>query len=209
MFTCEGSADSQLPCVILWSAVWLVTEWNHHGRTFSWTWSLVHKCSTRHVRCDVGWLLYLKVLLLVRYITLLSSSWWRRWWFMITCMSMKMNMLKCVCKCIYVYVVICISVCVHSVSDLSETLLTIDGQVVLYTWIWKRKERLISELLPPYFFFRITGTRQLYQGSRMMRGIDNVLFSIHSQTLKRTRSSDYFWLISWWRDNSTRIIFRK
>ena len=29
MFTCWGIADSRLPCVILWSAVCLLTDWNH------------------------------------------------------------------------------------------------------------------------------------------------------------------------------------
>ena len=34
-------------------------------------------------------------------------------------------------------------------------------------------------------FIRITGTRQLYQESRMIRGIANLLFSVHSQSEKR------------------------
>ena len=90
-----------------------------------------------------------------------------------------------------VYVVICICVCVYFVIDMSETLLTIDGSFLILGYGSDRNESWKS-WFPSVLFFRITGTRQLYQESRMIRGIDNVLFSDHSQSKKRQDSASIF-----------------
>ena len=109
---------------------------------------------------------------------------------------------KCtyMCWCLYIYVFMC---CVHSeilkvglgekwvwvrlVLTPERRWITpeqgkvkvnsdIDGQIVLYTWVWKRKtNRTISQLIPSAVSLRITGAQQLCQVKRMIGG--SMLFS--------------------------------